>query len=116
MTVRGLNRTAAVYAPSEASGRYEPTGTEFACRLTQRGTGGTGPLRAEAASERRLIWGPELELDEHVELAIGPPGQDPGDPGGARWRPRAGTFGAYSRRAGTEVVYRACDVVRQQTG
>ncbi len=76
------------------------------CRLGQIDTGGarSAPERAELASLRRLVWGPGYALPAHCQVEID----------GERWNPVEGTHAAPTWPFDGTVIYRSCDVQKDE--
>jgi hypothetical protein len=104
----GLDQSADVYIEDTVSGRYTALAkTRLACRLVHMPLRhvSTGADRAELAGMRNLIFDPSYVMPEQCQVLIDD----------TYWQPRPGTFGAY-RDWTSNVAYRRCDVMRQQTG
>lgn len=99
-----LDKTADVYTEDSTTGAYTTLArADLPCRLGIVSTQGatSAPERAELAAIRRLVWGPDYDMPERVQIEVD----------GQRYNPMPGSFAAPTWPGGG-VVYRSCDLMR----
>lgn len=103
-----FDQVATIYNENAGTGRYtDVVKSGLACRLIdlpqvsrfQRQT-----ERSELAAMKIMMFDPDYVLSEQSQIEID----------GVRWQPFPGSFSAY-RDWNSDLVYRRCDVFRQQT-
>lgn len=101
-----LDQRANVYTGASGTGRYTVLAkSNLSCRLMHLNIRlvPTAIDRAELSAMRDMMFDPDYVMPEQCQVEVD----------GIRWQPKPGTFGAF-RDWNSNVVYRNCQVLRQQ--